>query len=95
VPGFDVEPWQLAAAAGLTREVSEQARAALSRVDIEVDTLLARWRGPAAAHFAAGWQRWRSGALQTLAGLDAAGELLEATGRSYASAESASVSAAA
>jgi WXG100 family type VII secretion target len=92
VPGLGVEPWQLTAAAGLARDVGEDVRAGLTRLGVEVDALLDRWRGPAGGHFAADWQRWRAGALQTLAGLDAMGQLFEATGRSYASAESASVS---
>lgn len=91
--GFTTEPWELAAAAGLTHEVGTELRSGLRRLELDVDALLAGWQGAAGRSFADGWSQWRAGASDVLAALEAMGQLLAATGRGYEGAESASVSA--
>ena len=93
MPGFDVEPWEIASAAGVVREVGDELQVGLNRLELDVETLLAAWRGPAGAAFAGGWTQWQAGAADVLAALGAMAQLLDATGHGYEAAESANVGA--
>ncbi|MGH8963645.1 MAG: WXG100 family type VII secretion target [Jatrophihabitantaceae bacterium] len=93
MPGFETEPWEIASAAGVVRDVSDELRAGLSRLDLDVETLLDGWRGQAGAAFANGWHEWQVGASDVLGALDMMAQLLDATAHGYDTAESASVSA--
>ncbi|MEO8889789.1 MAG: WXG100 family type VII secretion target [Jatrophihabitantaceae bacterium] len=93
MPGFDVEPWEIASTAGLVGEVGEQLRAGLNRLGLDVESLLAGWHGQAGVAFAGGWDEWQAGASDVLTALDAMAQLLERAGQGYGSAESANVSA--
>ncbi|MGH3495184.1 MAG: WXG100 family type VII secretion target [Sciscionella sp.] len=94
LPGFDVEPWEIASAAGVVRDAGEELQLGLDRLGLEVHTLLDGWSGRAGASFADGWQEWRAGAVDVLRALDSMAQLLDATGRGYAAAESANMDAA-
>lgn len=93
LPGFDVEPWELASAANLVRDTGEELRAGLNRLRLEVDTLLDGWRGRAGTRFTDGWQEWRAGAAEVLGALDSIAGLLDHTGHGYEAAEAANVGA--
>jgi WXG100 family type VII secretion target len=93
VPGFDAEPWEIASAAAVVREVGDELQLGLNRLDLDVERLLAAWHGPAGAAFAAGWSQWQAGAADVLVALDAMARLLDATGHGYEAAESANVGA--
>jgi WXG100 family type VII secretion target len=90
--GFATEPWELASAAGLVRDVGQELQVGLSRLGLDVETLLDGWRGPAGTSFAAGWTEWRAGASDVLGALGTMARLLDSTAHDYDGAESANVS---
>ena len=68
-----------------------QLRAALDRVDREVDGFLdTGWSGAAAVSFDQGWDAWRVAAQDVLDGLVAMGQLLEAAQQDFMVADVAS-----
>jgi len=85
---FSVMATDLRAGGLFVGQRAAEARAAMADVGAEVQALLASgWHGQAADGFAAGWSRWRSGALDVVEALDAMGRLLDTTGREYAGVE--------
>ncbi|MEP7178296.1 MAG: WXG100 family type VII secretion target [Pseudonocardiales bacterium] len=92
MPGFDVVPEELHAAAAQLRQLGSEARSELSRLGGEAGALLdGGWRGQAAAAFERGWAQWSAGASEVLDALEAMARLLAATGSGYDTAEEHSV----
>ena len=67
MPGFDVAPWELDAAAGTVRAADEQLRGGLARLALDVQTLIDGWHGAAGSAFARAWDEWYGGAVDVLA----------------------------
>ncbi len=85
---FSVTAPELQAGGLVVGRLAAEARAAMADVGAEVQALLASgWHGQAADGFAAGWSRWRSGALDVVEALDAMSRLLDTTGRAYGGVE--------
>jgi ESAT-6 family protein len=93
MPGFEVAPWELDAAAGAVRAADEQLRDGLARLALDVRTLLDGWRGGAGSAFEQAWDRWYAGAVDVLEATESMARLLGATGRGYVAAEAANVGA--
>jgi len=93
MPGFDVAPWELDAAAGTVRAADEQLRDGLARLALDVQTLIDGWHGAAGSAFARAWDEWYGGAVDVLAATESMARLLGATGQGYAAAEAANTGA--
>lgn len=91
--GFDVTAAELGQTAAVLSELSSEIQSAVGSLHAEVEGVLGSgWRGGAARGFAAGWQQWRQGAEDVLAGLAGMAQLLDATGTGYGGAEADSLS---
>lgn len=91
LPGFEVVPEELQAAAAQLSRVGSEARSDLARLGADVATLLdGGWHGQAAVVFQRGWTQWFAGADEVLDALLAMARLLGATGQGYDCAEAAS-----
>jgi WXG100 family type VII secretion target len=93
MPGFEIAPWELDAAAAAVRTADEQLRDGLARLALDVQTLLDGWRGAAGSAFARAWDGWYCGAIDVLEATESMARLLGATGRGYVAAETANVGA--
>lgn len=88
---FEVTAVELQVAGTALNQISVDARAALSGLRADVDSLLGRaWHGAAASRFRIGWDEWHAAATDALVVLDEMGELLSANGRDYTAADGSS-----
>lgn len=88
VSDFDATAVELQFCGSMLAQISDDVRANVQALQAQMDSLLTSgWQGKASEGFALGWEQWRIGAGDVLDGLQAMGELLGATGRTYDFAE--------